>query len=128
TAVARMMSHLESVPYPDGSGDSWLDRTVVVGFSEFSRTPLLNGNGGRDHWLGNRCFLAGGRIAGGRVIGASSNVGMNPMPVNLATGEACARDEAFAVPCEEEPGAVEVIRPEHVLQALYHEIGVVADE
>lgn len=127
TAIARMLDHLASAPYPDGSGASWLDRTVVVGFSEFSRTPLLNGNGGRDHWLGNSCFLAGGNIAGGKVIGGSSNIGMNPLPIDLSTGGACALDADRLVPCPESPG-VEVVRPEHILSALYEEIGLVDDE
>jgi len=122
-AIARMMTHLESTPHPDGSGDSWLDRTTIVGFSEFSRTPLMNNNGGRDHWLVNSCLLAGGGIAGGKVVGASSNIGMNPLPVNLETGQPCATDETMAVACPEDD-EVEVIRPEHILQALYHEIGM----
>lgn len=127
TAVARLMTHLESVAYPDDSGDSWLDRTVIVGFSEFSRTPLLNAQGGRDHWLGNSCFLAGAKIAGGRVIGGSSNIGMNPLPVDLASGVACALDADHAVPCPV-GGGVEVVRPEHILQALYREIGMTEDQ
>ncbi|MFT7582202.1 MAG: hypothetical protein ACI9MR_003884 [Myxococcota bacterium] len=126
-AVARMISHLESEPHPDGSGDSWLDRTTIVGFSEFSRTPLLNNNMGRDHWLGNACFLAGGGVTGGQVIGGSSNVGMNPLPADLETGEACARDADMAVPCDEELGRIEVVRPEHILQALYEEVGILED-
>ncbi|MCB9732864.1 MAG: DUF1501 domain-containing protein [Deltaproteobacteria bacterium] len=128
TAIARMMQHLQSVPYPDGSGASWLDRTVIVGFSEFMRTPMLNTNGGRDHWLANSCFLAGGDIAGGKVIGASSNMGMNPMPVDLATGTACALDADMVTACPEELGKTSIIRPEHILQALYHEVGVTSDE
>jgi uncharacterized protein (DUF1501 family) len=124
TAVARLVDHLLATPYPDGSGDSWLDRTVILGFSEFSRTPLLNAQGGRDHWLLNACFLAGGDIAGGKVVGASSNRGMNPMPVDLLTGQAFAQDAAGMIAAEEVPGVREVIRPEHVLQALYHEIGL----
>lgn len=126
TAIARMMNHLDATPHPDGSGDSWLDRTVIVGFSEFSRTPLMNSNGGRDHWLVNSCLLAGGNIAGGKVVGASSNIGMNPLPIDLQTGAPCALDPQLAVACPEEPG-IEVVRPEHVLQALYHEIRMTDD-
>ena len=29
-----------------------LDTTLVVATGEFGRTPLLNANGGRDHWAG----------------------------------------------------------------------------
>lgn len=128
TAVARLIDHLLATPYPDGSGASWFDRTTLVGFSEFSRTPLINANGGRDHWLLNACFLAGGPVARGKVIGASSNVGMNPLPVDLRTGLPCARDTSMMVACEPVPGVSEVIRPEHILQALYHDLGLTHDE
>ncbi len=128
TTIARLIDHLLATPYPDGSGASWFDRTTILGFSEFSRTPLLNAQSGRDHWLLNACFLAGGGVARGKVVGASSNVGMNPLPMNLTTGLACARDASMMVACEEERNVSEVIRPEHVLQALYHELGLTDDE
>ncbi len=47
-----------------------LDQTVVVCGGEFGRTPKINPLGGRDHWPNGFTFaLAGGGIAGGRVIG-----------------------------------------------------------
>lgn len=47
-----------------------LDTTMVVCGGEFGRTPHLNPLGGRDHWPhGFSIALAGGGIAGGRVIG-----------------------------------------------------------
>jgi uncharacterized protein (DUF1501 family) len=110
--VARMVEDLANRQYKDTSR-SWLDHTVIVGFSEFSRTPLLNSNGGRDHALTNASFLIGGGIQGGQVIGQSSNVGMQPMAVNLQTGQAVSN-----------PAAGEVIRPEHILQTLLHEVGI----
>ena len=110
--VARMVDDLARREYK-GTGRSWLDHTVLVGFSEFSRTPMLNDAGGRDHALTNACFLLGGRVRGGAVIGSSSDVGMQPMAVDLATGAAL-RD----------PAAGQVVRPEHVLQTLYHEVGI----
>ncbi len=108
-AVARMVEMLEALPYGN-SGETWLDRTTIIGFSEFMRTPLLNTRGGRDHHLTNSCFLIGGSVKGGQVIGASSDVGMTPQAVNLHTG---------AVDPEGE-----VIRPEHVIQTLYDELGI----
>jgi hypothetical protein len=96
------------------TGDTWLDHTVIIGFSEFSRSPLINPQGGRDHWLLNACFLLGGNIKGGTVIGSSSEVGMNPTPIDLTTGEFKTTVEGGVVP-----------RPEHVLQALYEEVGLV---
>jgi hypothetical protein len=49
------------------------DVTVVM-WGEFARTPRVNGNkGGRDHWLEvAMCFIAGGGMTMGQVIGASN--------------------------------------------------------
>lgn len=107
--VARMADMLARLPYGN-RGETWLDRTTIIGFSEFSRTPLINTRGGRDHHLTNSCFLLGGSVRGGQIIGASSDVGMAPQTVNLHTG---------AVDPEGE-----VIRPEHVIQSLFDEVGV----
>jgi uncharacterized protein (DUF1501 family) len=49
-------------------GPVWND-TVVVVMSEFGRTARQNGNGGTDHGHGNVMWLAGGRVAGGKVHG-----------------------------------------------------------
>lgn len=49
-----------------------LDDVIIYCAGEFGRTPLINGNAGRDHW--SECFsvlLAGGGLKGGRLIGAS---------------------------------------------------------
>lgn len=49
------------------------DRTTVICGGEFGRTPRMNPAGGRDHWPnGFTMALAGGGIAGGRVIGETS--------------------------------------------------------
>ena len=71
---------------------------------------MLNANEGRDHALMNACLLVGGGVRGGRAIGASSDVGMEPTPTNLLTG----------LP---DPGG-EIIKPEHILRSLLHEGGV----
>ena len=110
--VARMVDDLAGREYK-GTGRSWLDHTTIVGFSEFSRTPLLNPNGGRDHALTNACFLIGGGIRGGQVVGASSDLGMQPTAVNLSTGRTLSN-----------PSEGVVILPEHILQTLFHEVGI----
>lgn len=49
-----------------------LDDTLVVCVGEFGRTPVINPNGGRDHWPGvYSVLLAGGGIKGGHVYGSS---------------------------------------------------------
>lgn len=63
--LAALISDLKA------SGD--LSRTIVVVMGEFGRTPgPLNGQQGRDHHKAAMCALmAGGGVAGGRVIGAT---------------------------------------------------------
>lgn len=108
-ALAALTDDLASREYK-GSGSSWLDHTTIVAFSEFSRTPLLNAKGGRDHSLTNSCLLLGNGIRGGRAVGASSDVGMTPQAINLSSGDI-------------DPGGV-VPRPEHVWQALFDDVGI----
>jgi hypothetical protein len=53
-----------------------LDKTVVLCAGEFGRTPKVNLAGGRDHWPnGYSLAIAGGGIAGGRVIGETDPEG-----------------------------------------------------
>lgn len=64
-----------------------LDKTLVVMMSEFGRTPKVNMNAGRDHWASCfSCFLAGGGINGGTVVGSSDKDGYQPKdrPVKVA--------------------------------------------
>jgi uncharacterized protein (DUF1501 family) len=50
-----------------------LERTTILWAGEFGRTPIINNNGGRDHYpQAFTCVLAGGGIAGGQVYGATS--------------------------------------------------------
>lgn len=108
-AIARLARHLHQTPFPSGDGTSWLDHTIIVGFSEFSRTPLLNASLGRDHHLTNACFLLGGPVAGVDV-GASSDRGMLPQAVDFATGAVDAGGE--------------LLKPDHILQTLYDDVGL----
>jgi Protein of unknown function (DUF1501) len=76
-----------------------LDQVLVMLCGEFSRTPRMNdgGNGGapgsmgtpgRDHW-GNAmfCFLAGGGLKGGQVIGSTTRLGEAPQERPLRPGD-----------------------------------------
>jgi uncharacterized protein (DUF1501 family) len=56
-----------------------LETTTVFAVGEFGRTPKVNARAGRDHWPRAMCaLLAGGGVAGGRVVGASDDKGMGP--------------------------------------------------
>lgn len=48
-----------------------LEDTLVVLYSDFGRTPRVNGNNGRDHWPVGGALLAGGGLLGGRAVGAT---------------------------------------------------------
>ena len=48
-------------------GPRWTD-TVVVAITEFGRTAHINGTIGTDHGTATVAFLAGGALAGGRVV------------------------------------------------------------
>ena len=53
-----------------------LDSTLIVSVGEFGRTPIMQGNDGRDHNpYGFSAWLAGGGIRGGKVIGATDEFG-----------------------------------------------------
>ena len=56
-----------------------LASTLVVAWGEFGRTPRVNKDAGRDHYPNVfSAALAGGRIKGGRVLGASDSNGAFP--------------------------------------------------
>eukprot|EP00456_Euglypha_rotunda_P023955 TRINITY_DN1973_c0_g1_i3.p1 TRINITY_DN1973_c0_g1~~TRINITY_DN1973_c0_g1_i3.p1 ORF type:complete len:419 (+),score=84.73 TRINITY_DN1973_c0_g1_i3:1133-2389(+) len=65
-----------------------LDDTLVVATGEFGRTPHVNERVGRDHWTD--CWsavVAGGRVAGGKVIGASDATASRPVDRPVSPGE-----------------------------------------
>ena len=108
-AVAKMVEALDT-PYPSIPGKTWLDFTTIIGFSEFCRSSMMNVNTGRDHSLTNACFLLGGNIQGGQVIGASSDIAMSPTKTNLTTGQSDSNGE--------------IVKPEHILQTLMYDAGL----
>jgi hypothetical protein len=64
-----------------------LDKTVVLCAGEFGRSPKVNPLGGRDHWPnGFSMAIAGGGIAGGRVVGETDLEGLKGPadPISIA--------------------------------------------
>ena len=54
-----------------------LESTLLVWIGEFGRTAVAQGKGGRDHNPhGFSCWMAGGGIRGGKVIGATDALGL----------------------------------------------------
>ncbi len=84
----------------DDLRDRGLEKDVaVVVWGEFGRTPIINKDGGRDHWPRVSCaLLAGGNMQHGQVIGATDRL----------AGEAIERPVKFA----------------EVFSTLYHHMGI----
>jgi hypothetical protein len=63
-AIAALVEDLED--------RGMLDEVVIYCAGEFGRTPLINGNAGRDHWSeAFSVLLGGGGLKGGQLVGAS---------------------------------------------------------
>ncbi|MBX9579202.1 MAG: DUF1501 domain-containing protein [Gemmataceae bacterium] len=68
-----------------------LSNTMVVALGEFGRTPKVNPAGGRDHHPGVWSILmGGGPLQGGRVVGASDELGYVPKARPVTPAEVAA--------------------------------------
>jgi hypothetical protein len=77
--VGPMFDNAYSSLLEDLSERGLLKETMVVALGEFGRTPKVNPAGGRDHWP--QCWtilMGGGPLQGGRVVGASDEIGALP--------------------------------------------------
>ncbi|MEX0703154.1 MAG: DUF1501 domain-containing protein [Planctomycetales bacterium] len=84
---ARMADQPVAALLKDLKQRGLLDETLVVWGSEFGRTPLGQGEDGRDHHpFAFSMWMAGGGVKGGQVYGASDEFGWgvaeNPVHVN----------------------------------------------
>ncbi|EPX60446.1 Tat (twin-arginine translocation) pathway signal sequence domain protein [Cystobacter fuscus DSM 2262] len=86
-ALALLVNDLRNTPHPYKAGDTFMDHTTILVYSEFARTPLLNAASGRDHHLTNSCLMMGAGLKHNTVFGRSGDIAMAPAVVNLGTGE-----------------------------------------
>ncbi|MFW2387304.1 MAG: DUF1501 domain-containing protein [Polyangiales bacterium] len=101
SAIGAMITHLRN-------DDPNFDRTTVMVYSEFARTPKINGDGGRDHWFADSVMIFGSTLKTG-VFGASNEQDLGLIPVNTQTGQ------------PDESGVQ--LRPEHVMATLVQSLG-----
>lgn len=59
----------------DSLGDEVWNKTVVLAMTEFGRTARENGTNGTDHGTGGLAVLAGGAVAGGKILGTWPGLG-----------------------------------------------------
>ena len=62
-----------------------IDNTLIVLYSDFGRTPRVNGRNGRDHWPVGGAMMIGGGIDGGRAVGGIDS-NMLALSTNTTTG------------------------------------------
>ena len=84
-ALAQLVDDLAATPHAEGG--TLLDRTTICAFSEFSRSPLINSRQGRDHHLAGSCVLIGAGVPHNQVVGATSDLGMNPESIDPQSGK-----------------------------------------
>lgn len=85
-ALGNLIAYLKAMDFKGPGGGKVWDRTTLVVFSEFARTPTINSRGGRDHHLTSSALVSGPGLVGDTVVGASSDQNMDVVPTNLATG------------------------------------------
>jgi uncharacterized protein (DUF1501 family) len=101
-ALATLVDDLRGTVHP--AGGNFMDHTTIMVFSEFSRTPLINASGGRDHHISNSCMIMGAGVKHNHVYGASGDIGMSPGTFDLRTGQSTPNGEN--------------ILPEHVIATV----------
>lgn len=116
TEIATLFDVFKATPYGKGS---LFDHTTFMITTEFSRTPALNGAGGKDHNpLTNSVLLAGRGIKGGLVVGGSRLVTAAESPTGSSYHIAYPIDySTFEVQRNRTPQA-QMIFPENVAQTV----------
>jgi hypothetical protein len=91
-ALSKVLDPAWSTLMTDLQDRGMLDNTLIVWMGEFGRTPVINGQRGRDHFpKAFSAVLGGGGIKGGQVYGKTAPDGMTiaenetPIPNFMAT-------------------------------------------
>lgn len=90
-------------------GDPNLENTTVLVYSEFTRTPRINGSQGRDHHFANSYLVFGGGLKPG-ICGATVQDTLGLLEIDVATGK------------PQEGG--HQLRPEDIAATLAHAAGM----
>ncbi|MCB0394262.1 MAG: DUF1501 domain-containing protein, partial [Bdellovibrionales bacterium] len=119
--IAKGLKKFKETPYKDGS---LFDHTTFYVFSEFSRTPFLNGANGKDHNpRTNSALVLGKGIIGGKAVGASRLVTTDESAVGVPYHMGMPLDFSTELPTMNRSVA-EFIHPEVVIKTLAMAIGM----
>lgn len=83
--LSQLASELKTRP-GKAAGSKMIDETVVAVVSEMGRTPMLNMDGGKDHWPVTSAMFFGGGLSGARVLGATGDK-LQALTVDYDTGK-----------------------------------------
>ncbi|MES2788553.1 MAG: DUF1501 domain-containing protein [Planctomycetota bacterium] len=88
TALCGVLDAAWSTLLTDLKSRGLLESTLIVWMGEFGRTPVINGNAGRDHFpVAWSTVLSGGGIRGGQVVGQTAADGMTVKDKPIATAD-----------------------------------------
>ncbi|MFO0673031.1 MAG: DUF1501 domain-containing protein [Polyangiaceae bacterium] len=99
--VVAMVRAFDAVPHPTLAGHKLSDHLHVVVFSEFCRTPQLNLNGGRDHYLEQQHALRFAAHARRPRRGPNRSGELLPVPTRVALGERAITPRIFSRRCSQ---------------------------
>jgi len=85
--LGNLITYLKNADYQGPGGGKVWSRTTMIVFSEFGRGPLVNSRSGRDHHLASSCLVAGPKIKGNFVVGATSDQDMSVTKMDLTSGQ-----------------------------------------
>lgn len=121
--VSQILDRLKETPSSYEQGQSLLDETTVVIFSEFTRTPALNSSRGKDHNpQSNSLMILGPQFRPGK-IGAARLVDRRSSKIGLPylVGTPLKENEQVA---QNKNEAAFFIRPETVLATICEGLGL----
>ena len=95
--LGGLIRDLKSTLSPERPGKTLLDDTLIVVVGEFGRTPEVNDQGGRDHFLRQFCVLAGGGVAGDKIIGQTDKTGNKATDFGWQAGRDIRIEDIFAL-------------------------------
>jgi hypothetical protein len=87
--IMQLFQALEAEP-DNVNGGTMLDHTCLMLTSEMTRTPMLNGGQGKDHWPVGAVLVVGAGVAN-RQVGETGE-GQVALPLNLQTGAVSGQD------------------------------------
>ena len=81
--IATLVKLLDATPHPTRRGTKLSERTHILVFSDFCRTPQINLSGGRDHYPNNSALVISPRFKRARVFGKTDHEQVLPADSGL---------------------------------------------